>query len=400
MQAFAAWRRRHAGAEDGFTLIELLVVGVVLTIILAGLTQLFTSGVSSEIDQRNRVMAQQDVRVALDKFRREVHCGSGVASPFSATSLTIYLPGYCPSTTATTLSADTAVTSPGPFNVSVASTVGFSQNTNNEITIVGSLTPIDCTSTTATSFTGCTGGTPNTYPQGTPVGSSITWCVRGSSAPYTLVRYVGGAAIAGASCSNSGGATVIPSLKSSSIFAYTRSSLVGNVSGSGCSDSSGGTTAICATAASGGSLDPGVYYYDVTAVTSAGEYSGTISTTPCSIAASSGNYTCHITWHAFTPPSGTLTRYNVYGRDIGTTPPRVSGTAETPQGLRLIGTTTSTSFDDTNACDTASPFSGCPQNPPPRPPLGTVNLTVSVIQQKKQSYTLTDGIVLRNSGRY
>ena len=84
----------RCGAEDGFTLPEMLVVLAILGIVLAGLTQLFTSAIRSQIDQTRRVNAQQDARVALDQLRREIHCGSALTYN-SASSVTVTLPSYC-----------------------------------------------------------------------------------------------------------------------------------------------------------------------------------------------------------------------------------------------------------------------------------------------------------------
>ena len=71
---------QQRSAEDGFTLPELLVVLTIIGIVLGGLTQLFTSAVKSATDQTRRVDAQQDARVALDRLRREIHCGSTLSS--------------------------------------------------------------------------------------------------------------------------------------------------------------------------------------------------------------------------------------------------------------------------------------------------------------------------------
>ena len=87
--------RRVAEAQDGFTLTELLVVLVIIGIVLAGITQLFTSGLNAEADQTKRVNAQQDARVALDQLRRELHCASDL-SYNSASSVTVTLPPTVP----------------------------------------------------------------------------------------------------------------------------------------------------------------------------------------------------------------------------------------------------------------------------------------------------------------
>ena len=86
--------------ERGVTLVELLMVLLILGIILAGMTTLFVSASTSHVDQSNRVEAQQNARLALDRLRREIHCASAVNTPtpppaWPRSSLTITLPGYC-----------------------------------------------------------------------------------------------------------------------------------------------------------------------------------------------------------------------------------------------------------------------------------------------------------------
>src|SRR5262249_43920014 len=153
---------RLASAQDGFTLSELLVVLAILGVVLAGLTQLFTSGLLAEKDQTNRTRAQLDARTALDRLRREIKCASGVSAS-SPTSVTVSIPGYCPSATSTTLAADANVPTSGTFPVTVSSISGFNVGpaAKNEI-LIGSSTPIACTGADAATntFTVCSGGTP------------------------------------------------------------------------------------------------------------------------------------------------------------------------------------------------------------------------------------------------
>jgi prepilin-type N-terminal cleavage/methylation domain-containing protein len=94
----AAAARRRLGAEHGYSLSEMLVVMVILGIVLGALTQLFVSGSTAQVDMTRRFEAQQNMRLALDKLRREIHCGSGVTAPVLPTSsITISLGSYCPS---------------------------------------------------------------------------------------------------------------------------------------------------------------------------------------------------------------------------------------------------------------------------------------------------------------
>jgi prepilin-type N-terminal cleavage/methylation domain-containing protein len=95
--------RRIARSERGYTLIEMLTVLVIMGVVMAGLTTVFVSASHNELDLNNRFRAQQNARLALDKFRREVHCANSVilgtqtppAGPLAASSVTINLPAGC-----------------------------------------------------------------------------------------------------------------------------------------------------------------------------------------------------------------------------------------------------------------------------------------------------------------
>jgi type II secretory pathway pseudopilin PulG len=84
--------------ERAISLVEMLVVTAILGVVLGGLTQLFVSASKSQVDQTNRVKAQLDGRVALNKLRREIHCASAVSptTGFPVSSITITLGTYCP----------------------------------------------------------------------------------------------------------------------------------------------------------------------------------------------------------------------------------------------------------------------------------------------------------------
>jgi type II secretory pathway pseudopilin PulG len=279
----------------------MLAVLVILGIVLAGLTQLFVSASKSQSDQTKRVGAQQDGRLALDKLRRELHCASAMTFT-SASSITATLGTYCPTVHSTTLSS--GVTLPAA-TISVASTRNFNTGGANTISF-GSSGTVTCTSTTSTSFTGCSGGTAGTYASGTTVLNldPVTWCATGSSAPFTLKRYVG------AACSGSSGRTWANSLTSTSIFAQ---SVV--------------PVPTLTRASTGGTLASGTYLYEVTAVTSTGaEIVGTVASTTF---ASGTTNKVTISWSAYPGASS----YNVYGRDSSS-------------GLRLLGSAMSSPYFD------------------------------------------------------
>lgn len=308
----------RAREQDGFTLLESLAVIAILGVVLAGLTQLFTSGANSELDQNNRVQAQQQARVGLDRLRREAHCASSVTVN-SSSSITLSLPGWC---IRTTLSA--AATLPTDTTLNVVSTTGFA---SAPVTVAfgngTDQTEETCTGVTSTSFTGCSGGASGTYTAGAVVtadpltSTSVTWCAAGTSAPYTLERIVA------SSCTGTG--TVWASyLYSSSIFSepvFTATPL----SPDPCVTPPSGTT---------GTLGAGTYSYIVTPVlTTNVEVPGSAVTATCS-AGDGTNKGVEITWTAYSG-SGTVAHYNVYGR----------GDA---YGVTLLGTATAsaTSYID------------------------------------------------------
>jgi prepilin-type N-terminal cleavage/methylation domain-containing protein len=81
-------------SERGYTLVEMLVTLVIMSVVMTALTTLFVQASNAEMDMNNRFQAQQQVRLALDTMRREVHCAS-VATPNGlSSSVTITLPNW------------------------------------------------------------------------------------------------------------------------------------------------------------------------------------------------------------------------------------------------------------------------------------------------------------------
>lgn len=88
--------RRLVACERGHTLIELLQVTVILGVVLTGLTVLFVQAQNAQLDMNRRFVAQQDARIAVDRMRREVHCARLVSPTGVSNSITVTLPGGCP----------------------------------------------------------------------------------------------------------------------------------------------------------------------------------------------------------------------------------------------------------------------------------------------------------------
>jgi prepilin-type N-terminal cleavage/methylation domain-containing protein len=81
-------------SERGFSLVEMVTVMAIMGIVMSGLTTVFISASNAELDMNNRFQAQSGARLALDKFRREVHCASSVTLN-STSSVTVVLPAGC-----------------------------------------------------------------------------------------------------------------------------------------------------------------------------------------------------------------------------------------------------------------------------------------------------------------
>jgi prepilin-type N-terminal cleavage/methylation domain-containing protein len=97
LRRYAAAAGRRLASERGYSLSEMLVVLAIIGIVLGALTQLFVSASTAQVDMTRRFEAQQDMRLALDKLRREIHCANKVIGSPPTSSIVISLGSYCPS---------------------------------------------------------------------------------------------------------------------------------------------------------------------------------------------------------------------------------------------------------------------------------------------------------------
>jgi len=72
----------------------MLTVMVIMSVVFAGITDIFVSGSKAQTDQDNRFQSQLATRLALDKIRKDIHCASDV-TPFATNSVTLRLPSGC-----------------------------------------------------------------------------------------------------------------------------------------------------------------------------------------------------------------------------------------------------------------------------------------------------------------
>ena len=86
------WVRMRLRGEAGYSLVEMLVVMVIMSIIFAGVTDVFAAGSKAQADQDRRFQAERITRLALDKIRRDIHCASDV-TPYATNSVTMKITG-------------------------------------------------------------------------------------------------------------------------------------------------------------------------------------------------------------------------------------------------------------------------------------------------------------------
>ena len=72
---------RRLREERGFKLVELITTMAIMLFVITALVQLSTSGTKAENDLNLRFQAQEEARLGLDMFRREVHnaCAATIA---------------------------------------------------------------------------------------------------------------------------------------------------------------------------------------------------------------------------------------------------------------------------------------------------------------------------------
>jgi prepilin-type N-terminal cleavage/methylation domain-containing protein len=101
--------RRLVAGESGYTLIELVMVLAILGTDVGALTTLFVGATNAEFESNRRFQAQQSARIAIDKMRREIHCASAITPTGATSSISVTLPGQCPSAggSQTTVTYDT-----------------------------------------------------------------------------------------------------------------------------------------------------------------------------------------------------------------------------------------------------------------------------------------------------
>lgn len=103
--------RIAAADERGFTLVELITTMTILMIVLGGISSLFVAGTRSQSDLNRRFQAQTQLRIGLDRLRKDVHsactalnASTGIVLTEGATptAIAFYMPPTCNATNAIT----------------------------------------------------------------------------------------------------------------------------------------------------------------------------------------------------------------------------------------------------------------------------------------------------------
>jgi Tfp pilus assembly protein PilW len=81
--------------ESGFTMIEMVVATFITTLLVAGLSNLFVSGLRASGDATARLSSQSSVRLALDRLEFEARCATTATRAASGADVTLVLPSSC-----------------------------------------------------------------------------------------------------------------------------------------------------------------------------------------------------------------------------------------------------------------------------------------------------------------
>jgi prepilin-type N-terminal cleavage/methylation domain-containing protein len=87
--------RRRLRGEAGYSMVEMLTVMVIMSVVFAGITQVFIAGSKAQSEQDRRFQAQLASRLAMDKVRKDIHCASDLAAGYTTSSITLKLPSGC-----------------------------------------------------------------------------------------------------------------------------------------------------------------------------------------------------------------------------------------------------------------------------------------------------------------
>lgn len=153
--------------ESGFTLVEMLIATFITIILVAGLSNVFVSGLRAGADASSRLTSQSGVRLAFDRLEFEARCASKASLISGGTGVTLTLPGapacahaqgtytWCVSSGSLIRYTGSACSGVGDtFATSVTSTKPFSCITTNTYPILQVALSADPVAAKSDAFTG------------------------------------------------------------------------------------------------------------------------------------------------------------------------------------------------------------------------------------------------------
>lgn len=132
---------RLARDESGFTLVELVVVTFVTVLLMAGLSNLFVSGLRTSKTTNAILSSQTQIHDALDRLEYEARCSSQATLGSSGAAVTLTLPSECVHGTGT---VTWCITSGSLIRYAATSCTGTGVTLATNIT---SATPFSCVAT-------------------------------------------------------------------------------------------------------------------------------------------------------------------------------------------------------------------------------------------------------------
>lgn len=87
--------KKRLALEGGQTLVELLVAMGLMAIVMVGIVNIFVSGGRAGADANARIDAQQNTRLAVDRFEFEARCAQTATLLSSGAGVTFNLPTQC-----------------------------------------------------------------------------------------------------------------------------------------------------------------------------------------------------------------------------------------------------------------------------------------------------------------
>ena len=185
---------RRLRGERAYTMVEMITVMLIMSIVMTGITTVFVQGSNAELDMNNRFQAQTNVRLALDKIRKDIHCASSVSTPSAqggpAATLTMADPCAVKSGVATV----GALSGTGTGTFTIVNTTGFPTTSATFTVDSEQLTGTLSGSTITISARGVNGTTAVAHSAGAPVSygaGSVSWCAVTVSGNTGLYRQLG-----------------------------------------------------------------------------------------------------------------------------------------------------------------------------------------------------------------